>query len=191
VHAINHVSDFTLEKEIKIPLKKLPGIVTSKLPSDIVCLDVEEVPLSFSARYSAKLREYLYIIDTSGAPSAFHRGRVWSIDCPIPIKKLKKTLKHVVGEHDFTSFCANLGENPNRIRKIIGIKVKKKKNRIYINIRGYAFLHKMIRLITGSAVAIALSDENHTKMKEVLSKKETTPYKPAPAGGLYLYKIAY
>ena len=123
----------------------------------------------------------------------FYNTREWHITEKISVRKLKKTLKNIKGTHDFTTFCANIKENENRIRTITGIKVRKKKHFIFIHIRGYAFLHKMIRMIVGSAINIVQSDAHPSQMEELLKKQGNTDktVKVAPPTGLYLYRVTY
>lgn len=192
VHAFMHVSNFFVSN-LKIPVNKLAEILTNELPKDIVCLKAEIVNENFNSRYDAKSREYLYIIHNSTVKSPFYRKRAWFINNKISIRKLKKTLSYIKGTHDFKSFCVN---NPktNSIRTIKKIKVKKKKDKIFIYIKGYAFLHKMIRMIIGCAIEITLNDNYRPKkMKEIidLKSRKKNKFTTAPAYGLYLYKIEY
>jgi len=192
VHALMHVSNFKLEKDLKIPIFTLRHAINAHLPEDILCTDCAIVHEDFHSRYSAKEREYMYVIYNSEKMPPFYLKRAWNVYQKLNTRKLKKTLKFIKGEHDFTNFCANLKENENRIRKITGVKVKQKGEKVFIYIKGYAFLHKMIRMIVGTAVDISLKNEKPSKMKEFLNPDFLKKgYRIAPPYGLYLYRIKY
>jgi len=191
VHAIMQVISFKTNK--KIPHEGLKKALNSLLPPAIRINSVKYEKESFNARFSAKSREYMYIIYNSDICPPFFYRYVWQVKEKIKIRKLKKALKLLKGEHDFSSFSERT-EKDNHIRKIISIKVKKKKNFIYISIKGNAFLRRMIRVIIGSCVSIATrKDIKPEIIKDILNAKNRgkNPFPTAPPNGLYLYKIEY
>lgn len=193
VHAMMHVVNFKIDEKLKFPIKKLARIIDAELPGDILCQKAEIVPDDFHSRFDAKRREYMFVIYNAKIMPPFYRRRAWHIKDKIKVKKLKKTLKHVLGEHDFASFCASASSYDHTIRTVTKVKVKKKKKKIFIFIEGYAFLHRMIRMIVGAAVDIVIKNEKPEKMKEILEKKDRkkNKFKTAKPDGLYLYKITY
>ncbi len=188
-----HVSNFFLEKPLKIPENKLVTVINNELPGDIVCTHAHRVLDNFNSRRDAKLREYMYVIYNDDLRPPFYKRRSWHVKEKINIRKMKKALSYLVGKHDFASFCASRKEYEHTIRTITKIKVKKKKPFIKIYITGHAFLHKMVRMIVGAALEIAKKNIKAKEMKFVLHNKSRgkNPFGTAPPGGLYLNKIVY
>ena len=193
VHAYMHISNFFLKNEILIPHDKLVTVINTYLPGDIVCTNVEIVSESFNSRRDAKFRQYMYVIYNDEVRPPFYKKRTWHIKENVNTRKLKKALLYIKGTHDFASFCASAKEYNHTVRTITKVKVIKEKKYIKIYITGFAFLHKMIRMIVGSAVDIVLKNKPSNEMKKILENKSrnNNPYITAPPGGLYLYKIEY
>lgn len=193
VHALMHVSNFFVNKELKIPVEKLSEVVNNTLPGDMRCLKTEMVQECFNSRKDARLREYMYVIVNDNVKSPFYRHRAWTIHGELSVRRLRRALKKIQGTHDFASFCANPPGTENTVRTIIKVKVKKKGKKIFIFIRGYAFLHRMIRMLVGAAVEIAQKKQNPNRMLEAIALKsrKKNRYNTAPACGLYLYRITY
>ena len=77
------------------------------------------------------------------------------------------------------------------IRDIKAISIKKKKSFIYIDIEANGFLRSMARNIVSFLVKIGKKDLLLKNTSLILSKKIKYTNKPAPASGLYLYKVIY
>ncbi len=191
VHALHQVISFKVLK--MIPEKGLKKALNSMLPEDIRVHDVTIESEKFHARFSPKSRTYLFIIYNGNETSPFMHKNCWWVKEKIPYKKLKKTLKLLELEYDFSSFCEK-SENKNHVRKIISIKTKKKKNMILVYIKGNSFLRRMIRVIMGTSVAISINKSlNPNEIKKILKKKDRreNPFLAAPPHGLYFYKVEY
>ena len=63
----------------------------------------------FDARFSATAREYRYAIDTGPAADPFTARYVWHRPGELSIGRMRAAARHLVGEHDFTSFCRHPG----------------------------------------------------------------------------------
>lgn len=193
VHALHQVVSFEPIANIKIPLKKLHIALNALLPKDICILKVQQESTSFHARFSPKKRTYLYVIDTAINSSPFKMNYVWHCPQLKNWKKLKKALKYFQGEHHFGSFC----EKPsgiNLVRTIYNIKVKKKKNLLFIYISGNAFLRRMIRILIGTSVSIACRKDVHPSIIESIfafQERNKNPFPTAPPEGLFFYKIEF
>ena len=79
-----------------IPIEKFPTAVNSFLPKDIVIKSAEEMDERFHARYSARGKKYMYIINNSKIRSALDFYREYHINQELDYKKMKKELiKHL------------------------------------------------------------------------------------------------
>ena len=74
------------------------------LPDDISILDVTEAPEGFDARFAALERRYVYrLCDTT--PDPLTRGTVVTHRRPLDVDAMNAAAAHLLGEHDFASFC--------------------------------------------------------------------------------------
>lgn len=191
VHAAHQVVSFKTEK--KIPEEGLKRALNALLPKDIRIYKVSYQPPSFHARFSPLQRTYLYVVYNGEICPPFFSKNVWWVRQKIDLKKLKKTLKNFLGTHDFKSFSES-HEKENHVRTVLKIKVKHKKNFIFVYITGNAFLRRMIRTIMGTSVSIASrANLKPEEVQEILSRKNRgqNPYPTAPPCGLYFYKIDF
>ena len=60
VHAKGQVAHF--KGKVKLPVNKIPFVLTALLPRDIQVVRAEEVPLDFHSRFDAKFKHYEYHI---------------------------------------------------------------------------------------------------------------------------------
>ncbi len=197
-HAISYTANFHTTN-FSIPVEKIKVILNSKLPEDIRILNSREVGDSFHSRFSAKAREYVYIIFNTKEILPHFRSYVYQYSNEIDICKLKEAMNFFVGTHNFKNFSIGYseGEKKNFERTIYYFRVKElyysnQKNIIFY-IKGNGFLKGMIRLI----VSVCLNySEGKIKREEIIGALENK--KPldnkhkvlVPAEGLY-FKRAY
>ena len=90
-----------------------------------------------------------------------------------------------IGSHDFTSFRSSRCSSRNPVKEIKSIEVLKKNNFIFITIKANAFLHNMVRIMTGTLVDIAKGEIN-SSIKDILLKLDrASAGKTASAKGLF------
>ncbi len=191
VHAIHQVVSFKTKKNI--PLEGLKKGLNALLSKNIRILNASYEDKKFHARFSPTKRSYLFIIYNSKICPPFIHNHVWWVRHKINLKNLKKSLKYLKGEHDFSSFCEK-SDKTNHIRQLFKLKVKKKRNLIFITITGNSFLRRMIRVIVGSTVEISTKPNlNPNIIKQVLYAKDrsTNPFTTAPPFGLYFYHVHF
>lgn len=191
VHARVQVSNFIIDSSLTIPLENLKRAANKLLPNDIDIFDIEEVDLSFNARYMPKTRAYEYII--TWKKDVFSRKYKTYIPKKIDPEKLKNILSILEGKHDFNNFRIKDENNRTTIREIYKIDVYyKNENEIGIYIEGSAFLKSQVRIIVGTALDVYFG----RKSKDYLCLLLNEPYKQrkievAEPSGLYLTKVEY
>lgn len=190
VHALGQVVHFDIE--LNFTLQKLCIALNGILPKDISIKNGYIAPEKFHSRYSAISREYRYLIYNHPLRSTFMMYRaMWEKDI-LDVGYLRDVTSHLVGEHDFASFCRKISANEGTVRRITGIDVEKKDEMIEIRIRGNAFLHNMIRIIIGTIVMMHKEGRDPEYIKEILDKKDRDASGPtAPPYGLYLSKVEF
>lgn len=191
VHAIGQIVH--LNTESLLPLEKICFSLNGMLPSDISVTNAFDVDESFHARFSATMREYLYIINNNQFRSPFLIFRATWVPRHIDTEKLNAYVRLLIGTHDFASFCKKqsaIGENT--IRTIHDISIECKDGFIFIRIKGNAFLHNMIRSIVGTALYLEKRGADVSQMTKILAACDRdSAWETAPAQGLYLFRVSY
>ena len=185
VHAYNqvaHIECESIENSYKF-LRSVNGI----LPSDVKVKDIK--PTDIHARFSAKKKTYLYRMYLSDIELPLHDKM-----CKIPkncnVEDMKNAGKILLGEHDFSNFCASGSEVKNTIRKIYSIKWKINEEYVDFYITGNGFLYKMVRNIVGSLIEVGKGKILLKDYENYAFGKFTKRY-TAPASALYLYEVKY
>jgi tRNA pseudouridine38-40 synthase len=188
VHALGQVANFKTENQLdtKSILKGLNGL----LPPDVVIKSVDEVDLSFNARYSAKSRAYKYRIYLGR--TAILRNHVWEISYPLGPEKMTEATKYVIGKHDFSSFCVAESAKEDNTCHVMKADWKKSKNEQVFQIEANRFLHTMVRSLVGTLVEVGrgyLSVSDFARIFKAKDRRKAGP--TAPASGLYLVEVKY
>ncbi|MFH1519109.1 MAG: tRNA pseudouridine(38-40) synthase TruA [Candidatus Omnitrophota bacterium] len=189
VHAKSQVVNFKVDS--KIPLANIKAALNTFLPQDIRVKKVKPVASNFHARFSVKSKIYRYVIIQSKEDSVFWRGFAWHIPIPLNLKKMGKASRKLVGRRDFSLFAKEAKNYKDCRRRVKDILIRKRTNLIYIDIEAEGFLRSMARNMVSFLVRVA---NGGIPLKDVpLILKQKTPYinNPAPAQGLYLYKVKY
>ena len=105
--------------------------------------------MNFHARYSAKEREYEYIILNRDAPPILDKNKVWYLRSKLDIKLLKKAAKKLIGTHNFNAFRSSNCQAKSPIRTLKTIKITRKNEKIIFILRSKSFLKNQVRSIIG------------------------------------------
>ena len=163
-----------------------------RLPKDIRILWVQVMPDDFHARFSAIARSYRYIILNSEIPSALFHDKVCWQHQALDDDKMHIAAQQLLGEHDFTSFRAAGCQAKSAIRDIHSIQVSRHNELIYIDVKANAFLHHMVRNISGSLIAIGRGEYPVEWLGEVLQARDRRQAAmTAAASGLYFLQPYY
>jgi tRNA pseudouridine38-40 synthase len=190
VHSFGQV--FSFQTDTEIGGTNIKSILNDLLPPDIRIISSNEVSLDFNARYNVREKFYRYVIFIGKIKYPFYENFCWHITDRIDINKMKEILCLFQGEKDYYSFSGSGTDYKSHVRKINQINVKLKNKFIFIDFFGKAFLHFMIRKITGTIVSFSMdkiSKEDIEKMFMVHDR--TISNVVAPPQGLYLVKIIY
>ncbi len=189
VHAKSQVVNFKVDS--KIPLANIKTALNAFLPQDIRIKKVKQVASNFHARFSVKSKVYRYIIIQSKEDSVFWRGFAWHIPQSLNLEKMRKAAQKLVGRRDFSLFAKEAKSYKDCQRRVKDILIRKRANLIYIDIEAKGFLRSMARNMVSFLVKVA---SEKILLKDLpLLLKQKIPYinHPAPAQGLYLYKVKY
>jgi len=191
VHALGQTATFNLEANI--PVKSIPKAINTYLPKDIVILKAEVVDNEFHARYSAKGKKYMYIINNSEYRSALNYSKEYYFPKQLDYKKMKKAAEYFIGTYDFKGFMSSGSSVKDTVRTISKIQLKRREDdRIVMNIVGNGFLYNMVRIIAGTLVDVGLGKIEPSEIRDIIkSKDRTRAGKTLPAQGLYLVEVYY
>lgn len=199
VHARGQVINFMTSSTI--PVERWCLALNTRLPNDIVILTVEEVPLSFHSRKSAKRKTYCYSIRMARFPNVFHRNFEFHHYTPLQIDAMRDALDCLIGEHDFTSFCTVRTDKDIRVRTIYEARIEvdsdemsddQKIGRLRVIITGNGFLYNMVRIIVGTLLQIGEGKRESCEMRRILESQDRSQAGPtAEAIGLTLWKVEY
>jgi tRNA pseudouridine38-40 synthase len=190
VHATAQVAHF--DTTSKRELKAWVMGCNVHLPKDVNVNWAKEVDDSFSARFSARMRAYRYIILNRKARSALYGQQVSWIYDSLNVEAMHKAAQALLGKQDFSAFRSSHCQADHAIRTMDSITVIQKGDFIYIDVRANAFLHHMVRNITGSLLMVGRGEQEVDWLAELLAMKDRTKAGPtASAAGLYLVAVEY
>lgn len=196
VHALSQVATCALESPI--PVENLAKALNDILPGSIRVLAVDEVPVEFHARKSARAKTYRYRIYRNAICPPFLARYVWHHPYPLDETAMQQASPLILGEHDFTSFAAVDPERGKEeggvtnVRRILASSWQREGEELSYTVRGSGFLHHMVRNLVGTFVLVGkgtLRPEDTTRILQ--AKDRSAAGATAPAHGLYLVNVEY
>jgi tRNA pseudouridine38-40 synthase len=192
VHAEGQVINFHTTQK-KLPESNWIRAINSSLQKDIRITNCEFVPEDFHARRSAIYREYRYqIVNARTISALWVRYASHYFYHELDPSLLQNYGNMILGENDFTSFCATSDSSLSKSRYIHTISVNKENDIITIKVVANAFLQHMIRIIVGTMLNLNRENQPPEKMKEILLAKDRNAagqtYYPT---GLVFKKVYY
>lgn len=196
VHALGQVAHIYLPKSHKLTSKHPFYIISAfnALLKDtkIRVVSAKQVKSEFNARFSAVKRFYKYRILCRAAPPGLDKGKVWHIRQKLDLKLMEEGIKHILGQHDFTSFRTIKCQAKSPIRTLDEITFANEGDEVIIRVKAKSFLHSQVRIIVGTIVKIGDKTWDPEQIKKILHAKDRSLAGPtAPADGLYLEKVDY
>lgn len=191
VHAKRQVAHIDIAKPY--PPFSIQGGMNQRLKNvPITIVDVEEVPPSFHARFSAISREYEYYILNRRTSPAIDRERAWWVIRPLCLESIQKGAEFLIGHHDFTSFRDSQCQALSPIKTLDDLSFEKTDDLIIVKAKARSFLHHQVRNMVGTLKRVGEGVWSPEKVKEILEAKDRKAAGPtAPAHGLFLTNIRY
>jgi len=192
VHALNQKAHFDLE--MNISAEKLRMALNSLIPEDIYIKSIEEVSSSFHARYNAKAKEYIYIINL-GEYNPIERNYIYQYNKKLDLVSIERALKYLEGEHDFKSFTSADEEKDDYVRRITQtnlIRDIRDNNKIMLVFVGTGFLKYMVRNMIGTLIQVGEGKRKSEDIIDILNKKDRRAAGiTVEPEGLYLKNVYY
>lgn len=193
VSAMDFVCCF-FPKDKRIRKEKLPSVLSKPFSGLLKVKSIEEVPASFSPRFDAHSKTYLYLIDLKGEPLLHSHTYFPPYDFDVSV--YKDALKHFTGIHDFKLFSSrdNRNEEEESFESFIQkIDVSEKEGLLLTYITGTNFHRYQIRFMIGEALDIASGKKVLSDLTDKLEGKgdPSSPRLKVPGNALILYKVSY
>ncbi|MDA0874562.1 MAG: tRNA pseudouridine(38-40) synthase TruA [Bacteroidetes bacterium] len=189
VHASGQVAHLILEKPAD-PFRLLAS-VNGLLPASIAVTSIREVRPDFHARYDARSRQYRYRIGLR--PLAIENTIRWYLRPAPDLQRMNLAAGHLLGQHDFSSFCRTQSETENRVCRVDTARWDPTpEGHADFVIRADRFLHGMVRAIVGTLVEVGQGKRDPNELPSLLAARDRTVTGfAAPPGGLMLEQVRY
>lgn len=197
VHAEGQVAN------VKMPIsrftpEKLKAAVNGNLWRDIRILKVEKVDDDFHARFSAKMKTYVYRVVNAPVMSPFWRRYAHHEPRPLDVAKMVDASRLFLGEHDWTAFSSAQADGDNRVRTITDIEItstwdsRAQAALIEFRLTAPGFLRYMVRSIVGTLLEVGRGEKDGDTIQTAIVTGDRNLAGPtASAQGLTLLKVDY
>ena len=191
-HALGQVCHF--DTGVDIPPEKWARILSRRLPLDLSVVSSAAVGDDFSARFMARDRFYRYRIQTT--PRDPHRGRfVHAYGRELDVAAMGEAARRLLGRNDFLAFTEELEPTvTNTVRELFSLKVSRRRDEVWVDVVGTAFLRGMMRRMAGALLEVGRGARPVEEVSKLLTKEgqETLKWPVVlPARGLCLMRVRY
>ncbi len=190
VHALCQVVHFDTETER--PLSAWVRGINANLPKFVRVIWAQVVPDDFHARFSARRRDYQFVLYNSPVAPAVMADKASWFHLPLDVEKMAEGAKFLEGEHDFSAFRASECQAKSPIRTLYQAEVKKHGDYILFNFSGNAFLHHQVRNMVGALIYVGKGSFEPDYIQTLLQQRDRTQSPPTfSPDGLYLTGVGY
>jgi tRNA pseudouridine38-40 synthase len=192
VHAMGQVAHFELN-ELHDTYKLVKSLNHFLKPHPVIILDAQIVAEDFHARFSAKMRSYIYLILNRQNGSILLENRAWHIPDALDISAMQVAAQNFIGTHDLSSFRSAHCQARSPIKTISSVNISRiAPELIKLQISAPSFMHNQVRIIVSSLVNVGKKIWQPEYISELIALKDRTQSAAtAPAHGLYLSKVGY
>jgi len=196
VHAEGQVANVRLNRPFTPD--KLRVAINGNLWRDVRVMAVEKAADDFHARFSAKMKTYVYRVVNAPVMSPFwlrfahHEARF------LDVRQMNETARLFLGEHDWTAFSAARSDVETRVRTIKDFTVetfwdwRANASVIEFRISANGFLRYMVRSIVGTILEVGRGrKDSDTILTAIVSGDRDLAGKTDPDNGLTLLKVDY
>ena len=190
VHAMCNAAVF--DSDAGIPAEKYSYALNQMLPDDIRIRKSEEVPADFHPRKTDTVKTYEYRIDCEEFADPLKTRYAYFTYVPLDASKMQEAAFHLIGTHDFKSFCSVNTTATTTVRTIYDIQVIRDGVDIIVRITGNGFLYNMVRIIVGTLMDVGRGKYAPDKVKDIMEATDRTAAGPTvPACGLMLKELHF
>lgn len=190
VHAEGQVISF--QTGFRHGVQPLQRAINSLAPSDVAAASVEEVPVDFHARRSARQRWYRYTVDNGPRPRPLLDRHSWFYRHRVDVARMNAAGAELLGTHDFLAFGDVPGDRESSVRRLDELHAERHGDLITIDLRASAFLKHMARSMVGLLLRAGGGAVSPAEAGRILRDRDRHAAGPvAPARGLCLMGVTY
>ena len=190
VHAMGQVASFRTTQPQDC--RKLLADIRHYLPEDIGALELSEASPRFHARLNATGKTYVYRVWTHEAPNVFERKFLYTVTESLDLAAMREAAAHLVGAHDFMSFCANKRMKKSTVRTITSLDITPIGHELRFTVSGDGFLYNMVRILVGTLLEVGTGKRDATSIPVLLEAKDRSKAGYlVPPQGLRLEAVYY
>ena len=188
-HAMGQVANFHCNSRMNTD--EILSQLRRYLPEDIGIYSCREAGERFHARLNAKSKTYRYRIWNSQSPCVFQRRFVSVLPQPLDMAAMEKAAAHLLGEHDFSAFCAAKSKKKSTVRRVDRIKIYREGEEICFDVTGNGFLYNMVRILVGTLVEVGLHQREADSIPALFGADRANAGMLMEAHGLCLMEVTY
>lgn len=190
VHARGMVANAKFDT--KMSVEEIRDYMNKYLPDDICVSEVRIASPEFHSRYKAKGKTYQYTCYMGDTKPVFDRKFVMTLTQKPDVEAMRRAAAHLLGTHDFASFCGNPRMKKSTVRMVDRIDIERQGDRLTFTYHGSGFLQYMVRILTGTLLEVGFGKRDADSIPELIEAKDRTQAGfTAPAKGLCLLKVDY
>lgn len=188
-----HASSFFIHFDAADPIGNAEGFyngINGLLPPSIAAKRLIQVADDAHARFSAREREYTYLIHRQKDP--FLHDRSYLLRMELDVAAMDAACQLLVGKRDFSCFQRTGSDNSTSICDVRQANWAATDVGYRFMITADRYLRNMVRAIVGTCIRIGKGHWPVEYMTEVLASHDRGKAgKSAPACGLYLSRVEY
>lgn len=189
VHARGQVANFHCQSAM--PAVQILTELRKYLPEDIGIEDCRDVSERFHARLNAREKTYEYRIWNSEKPCVFDRRYVYVMTDGLDLNAMEAAAEHLLGTHDFGSFCAHRKTKKSTVRCVKSIEIRRVGEEVRLRFTGNGFLHNMVRIMVGTLIEVGRGERSADSIPQLFEKKRADTGFLVPGKGLCLEEVVY
>jgi tRNA pseudouridine38-40 synthase len=184
VHATGQVIAFSYAG--RMTAAELAGALNGLLPSDVAIRGVRRAARGFHPRYAARYREYRYTV-WNGPRSPLRERTAFRVRTRLDVDAMGRAATAFEGRHDFSAFG---GADPQPVRNVHHVRVRRDGHLVEIDVRADAFLRGMVRRMAAALIAVGTGKIDEGAIASALADgRPAFAGAAAPARGLCLRRV--
>ena len=184
VHALGQVIAFSYAG--RLSAAELAEALNGLLPPDVAVRDIRRAARAFHPRYAARYREYRYTV-WDGPRSPLRERTALQLRHPLDVAAMGRAATAFEGRHDFSAFG---GADPQPIRTVHRVRIRREGHLVTIDVRADAFLRGMVRRMVAALLAAGAGKIDETAVAAALAaRRPALGGAAAPARGLCLRRV--
>ena len=104
---------------------------------------------------------------------------------------MERAAEYLLGEHDFSAFCAAKSKKKSTVRRIDAISITREGDELRFDVTGNGFLYNMVRILVGTLVEVGLHKRSADSIPELFGGSRSDAGVLMPAQGLCLMEVTY